>query len=119
MNFLFRFVLFLVRSFLLILVKLLFVLFWLLRPFVLAAVRSLGVLLSMSLAALVHGPGQFTERIAGEWTRTILNLGVSSEHLDRIYKLCRFLAGSMIVLGWAVAVLISLAILRIVFGIFT
>lgn len=90
----------------------------LLLPLVFAALRMLRALVSMSLTATINGPRQFTDRLAAEWTQNLLVMGVSRDHLDETYILCRFLARTMIVLGWVIATLISVAILRIVFGYF-
>ena len=81
----------------------------------------LGWLLSLvttAFVATVNGPGQYSERLASEWTRQLLDLGVSRDHLDQTYILCRFLAASRIVLGWVVAALFTMVILRSIFGFF-
>ena len=118
MNLLIRITLFIARLAFTILVKLIVAFIRLLWPFLLAVLRILGSLVSTSLTATVHGPSQFTERLASEWTRRLLDLGVSRDHLDHVHSLCRFLAVSMIVLGWVVTVLFTVAILRVVFGFF-
>jgi hypothetical protein len=70
----------------------------------------------MSLTATVNGPSQFIDRLAFEWTRHFLDIGVPREYLDQIFSLCRFLVASMIVSGWVIAALFTVAVLRIVFG---
>lgn len=88
-----------------------------LMPVVLAVLRSLRGLTVMSMTAMVHGPAQYTNRLASQWTRRLIELGASREYIDEIYGLCRFTAMSMICAGWVVSVLFSVAILRVVFGI--
>lgn len=101
-----------------LLLVLLGVLMQLLLPILLIILRILRDLVSTSLSATIHGPRQFIERLASEWTQNLLDSGVSRDHLDQLYGLCRFLAGSKIILGWVVAALFTVAILRIVFGFF-
>lgn len=115
---LFRFIHFLIRSILAVVVWLLVALFQLLLPYLLAVLRMLLGLVSMSLSAAVQGPRIFIDRLASKWTQQLLNLGVSREHLDQLYNLCRFLAASMIVLGWVIATLFTVAVLRLFFGYF-
>jgi len=113
-----RMIWFIVRMILKLIGRLLQLLFSLLIPVLSVLLRWSFRLMSLSLTATVHGPRQFTERLASEWTQRLLELGVSHDHLDQLYTLCRFLAASMIVLGWVVAALFTVAILRVVFGIF-
>lgn len=87
-------------------------------PLLLATLRMLRRLVWTSLTATVTGPGQYTERLASEWTRRLLALGIPRDNIDQLYNLCRLLAASQILLGWAIAALITLAILRIVFELF-
>ena len=118
MNLLLRLVLFIVRLISRLLIRILVVLIRLLIPFILAILRILRALVALSLTAIVYGPRQFTELLALEWTRRLLDLGVSRDHLDRLYSLCRCLVFSTIVLGWVVTILFTVAILRVVFGFF-
>ena len=88
-------------------------------PFALAVFKRLFALMRFSLKALVTGPKQFIERLASEWTNWLLASGVSRDHMDNAYRFCLFLATSLIILGWVVTTLFLVAILRIVFGLFT
>ena len=94
------------------------VLIRLLLPYLFATLRILRTLVFTSLTATVNGPGQYTERLASEWTGQLINLVGFHENIDQIYSLCRFIAGTMILLGWVVSILFTVAVLRIVFGLF-
>jgi hypothetical protein len=85
-------------------------------PFILATVRVLRGLVFTSLVATVNGPTQYTDQLASEWTRQVLELGLARENIDVIYALCRFLAGISIVLGWIVSALFIVVVIRVVFG---
>jgi hypothetical protein len=87
-------------------------------PFLWATLRILLALISLSFTATVNNPRQYIDRLAGEWTQRLLDLGVHREYLDQIHSLCRFLAVSTILLGWVVATIFTVAILRVVFGYF-
>jgi hypothetical protein len=87
-------------------------------PFLLATLRVSGRLVFTSLTATVTGPTEFTDRLASEWTRRVLEMGIRPEDIDRVFRLCRFLVASMIILGWLVATLFTVAVLRVVFGLF-
>jgi hypothetical protein len=91
---------------------------FLLLPIFLAVLRVLSRLVFTSFTSTLNGPRQYTDRLASEWTRRVLELGVSRDNIDRVFRLCRFLVASMIFLGWAVSALFTVAILRVVFGIF-
>jgi hypothetical protein len=73
--------------------------------------------MAISLSAIVTGPKEYTDRLAAEWTQQLLVIGGLRDHLDRLYGLCRFLATSLVVLGWVVTTLLTVSILRVVFGI--
>jgi hypothetical protein len=76
-------------------------------------------LVTTALLATVSGPTQSIERMASEWTQRLLAFGVSPEHLYVAYRICRFLAALVIVLGWLVAALFTLVVIRVVSGILT
>ena len=118
MNLLFRVIRFLAGLAFRIALWLIALLIRLLLPVVLWVLRQLHSLLLTTLKATVNGPRQYTDRLASEWTRQLLDLGVPRDNLDETYILCRFLARSMIVFGWVVSVAITVEILRIVFGFF-
>lgn len=90
----------------------------LLLPLLVAVFRLLQALVSLSFTATVNNPRNFIDRVAGEWTQWLLGLGVDRQYLDQMYGLCRFLAVSTVVLGWVIATIFTVAILRVVFGIF-
>jgi hypothetical protein len=90
----------------------------LLLPILLTTLRALLGLISLSFAATVNDPGKFIDRLAAEWTRRLLALGAPRERIDPIYRFCRVLAGTTIVLGWVVAGIFTVEILRVVFGFF-
>ena len=100
------------------LAALLVVLIRLLLPFVLAVLRVLRDLVSISFAATVNDPRQFIDRLASEWTRRIIELVDGRDHIDQIFSFCRLMAGTMIVLGWLVSILFTVAILRVVSSFF-
>lgn len=89
-----------------------------LLPLILVVLRALLGLISISFAATVNDPREFIDRLAAEWTRWFLERGADREHINQIYSLCRFMVGSMIVLGWAISILFTVEILRVVFGFF-
>ena len=91
---------------------------FILLPILQATLRVLLALIFTSFAATVNGPRQFIDRLASEWTFWFLSLGVDRGSIDQIYRLCRFLVASRLILGWSVATLFTVAILRVVFGIF-
>jgi hypothetical protein len=78
----------------------------LVAPYILLTLRMLRRLMAMSLTATVIGPRQYVDRLASEWTQQLLGLGGLRDHLDQLYRLCHFLATSMIVLGWVVTTLL-------------
>lgn len=87
-----------------------------LAPVALSALRSLRNLIFMSMTATVHGPRQYANRLASQWTRQVIEMGASIEYIDEIYSLCHFTVMSMIVSGWIVSVVFTTIILRVVFG---
>ena len=116
MNLLGNFIRFLVISILKLILSLLTALFrFVLLPFILATLRVLRGLVFTSLTATVNGPGQYTDRLASEWTRRLLELGISRDNIDQLYNLCHFLVASRILLGWGIAALFTVVILRVVF----
>ncbi len=88
----------------------------LLLPFLLAVLHLVGILVFTSLTAAAIGPGLFIERLSSQWTRRLLERGVSREYLDQLHSLCRFLVASLIAMGWIITTLFTVAILRVVFG---
>lgn len=89
---------------------------WLLLPLVVLVFGLLRSLFLLSLTAAVNGPTRFINRLAGEWTERFHERVDNREHIHQIYQLCRFLVGTLIVLGWLVATLFTIVILRVVFG---
>ncbi len=87
-----------------------------LLPFLLAVLRIAGSLVFASLTAAAIGPRLFIERLSSQWTRWLLDQGVSREYLDQLYTICRIMAVSQIALGWIITTLFTVAILRVVFG---
>ncbi len=85
-------------------------------PFLLALLRGVGALIYTSLTVAVIGPGLFIERLSSQWTRRLLEAGVSRDHIDQLHGLCRVLATALIALGWIITTLFTVAILRVVFG---
>jgi len=119
MNLLGRFIRFLAVSAFRLTFALLTVIFRIIvLPFLLGTLRVLRSLVFSSLTATVNGPGQYTDRLASEWTRQLLELGISRDNIDQLYSLCHFLVASRILLGWGIAALITVGILRIVFELF-
>ena len=119
MNLLGRFIRFLVVSAFKLLLSLIAVIVrFVVLPILRSALRVLRGLVFTSLVATVNGPRQFTDRLASEWTLRVLDLGIQRDNVDQIYVLCRFLVGSRIVLGWVVAILFTVAVLRVVYGLF-
>lgn len=116
MRWLFRSVLFLLRSFLTLLVWIMANSLRMLLPYLLATLRLLVSLVSSSLSATVHGPRRYTQWHASKWTQRLLEAGVSREYLDQAYGLCQILVASKIVIGLVVAALFTVAILRVVYG---
>src|SRR5829696_6011248 len=101
-----------------LLLALLIVLFRLLLPVLLVVFRALRDLVSMSFAATVHGPPQFMDRLASEWTRRLLERGAPLDRIDPIYRFCRVMVGILIMLGWLISTFFTVQILRVVFGFF-
>ena len=94
------------------------VLIRLLMPYLFATLRILRTLVFTSLTATVNGPRQYTDRLASDWTRQLLDLGLPRDNLDQTYSLCRYMAGTMIVLGWIVSILFTVAFLWVVSSFF-
>lgn len=91
---------------------------FILLPMFLTTLRLMLTLMSFSFSATVNGPRQFIDRQAGEWTRQLIDLDDSREHINRIYSLCRLMAGTIIVLGWIVAGIFTVIFLRVYFAFF-
>ena len=115
MNLLVRLVRFLAVAAFKLLVRLIAVLVRLFLPVFFSLLRMLRGMVFTSLTATVNGPGQYTDRLASQWTQQILELGIPRDNIDQIYSLCYFLVAARILLGWLIAALITLVILRIVF----
>jgi hypothetical protein len=107
----------LARLVLALLAALLHFLLRLLLPVAFVLLDCLIRLMTTSLVATVSGPRQYIDRMASEWTRRLLVFGVSREHMDMAYLLCRCLAMLLIMLGWVIAFLFAVAAVRIVHGI--
>ena len=118
MNLLFQVMSFLARSAFKLSLRLLGALVRFVLPLLVTTLRLLYTLAFTSLTASVQGPGQFTNLLASEWTRRLLELGVPREHFDQLYSLCRFFAASTILLGWLVTALFNVVVFRVVFGFF-
>jgi hypothetical protein len=79
----------------------------------------------LALNVLSLGSSEATERIASGWTQRLIEMGVSTNHIDSAYKLCRFLVACLITLGWILPMLMTFIVLwafveitiRVVFGI--
>ena len=97
---------------------LLIALLGLLLPVLLFVLRALRDLVSISFAATVNGPAPFADRLAGEWTQRLIELGAPLDRIDQIFRFCRLAARSIIVLGWLVSIVFTVEILRVVFGTF-
>ena len=119
LNLLGRFIRFLASAILRLIFSLIVVMVrFIVLPFLLAALRLLRRLVWTSLTATVTGPGLYIDRLASEWTLRILEMGVQRDDIDQIYSLCRFAVASRIVLGWVVAIIFTVAILRVVIRFF-
>ena len=118
MNLFFGFLRFIARWVITLTIRLLIEILRLLLPLLLRVIRWLFALMRFSLTATVNNPRQFIDRLASEWTRWVLTLGVSPIHIDNAYRFCRFFAASLVVLGWIATILFTVFILRIVFGYF-
>ena len=119
MNLIMRFVRFLALLVLNLLLSLVAAAFrWLLLPILMTIFRALNGLIFISFAATISGPVQYTDRLASEWTRQLLDLGAPREHIDPIFVFCQLAVGFLVVLGWVVTTLFTVAVLRIVFGLF-
>ncbi len=116
MNLLWRLIRFLASLAIRLLLVLITTAIHLLAPVVLAVLRSLQSLIFMSMTAIVHGPAQYINRLASEWTRRLIERGASRDYIDEIYSLCQFTVTSMVVSGWAISAIFTLLILRVVFG---
>jgi hypothetical protein len=119
MNIILRFLSFLAHLAFQLLLSLVVTVFRLiLLPVLLAVFLVLRDLISLSFAATVNGPVLYTDRLASEWTRRLLELGAPRDHIDPIFVFCQLAVGSLVVLGWVVTALFTVEMLRIVFGFF-
>src|SRR5215212_6271176 len=107
-----RFLIWLLR----LLVFLLIALFGLLLPVLLFVFRALRDLVSISFSATVNGPAPFTDRLAGEWTQRLIELGAPLDRVDQIFWFCQLMVRSIIVLGWLLSIVFTVQIPRVVFG---
>jgi hypothetical protein len=90
----------------------------LLLPVLLFMLRTTRDLVSISFAATVNGPAPFADRLAGEWTERLIEMGAPRDRIDQVFALCQFMARLIIVLGWLVSIVFTVEILRVVFGYF-
>jgi hypothetical protein len=97
---------------------LLFALLGLLLPVLLFVLRALCDLVSISFAATVNGPAPFVDRLAGEWTQRLVEMGAPPDRIDQIFRFCRLAARSIILLGWIVSIVFTVQLVRVVFGLF-
>ena len=87
-----------------------------LLPVLLVILRAMSALIFFSFSATINGPMQYTDRVASEWTRRLLELGGLRGHIDHIFVFCQLIVGFLVALGWIVTVLFTVGILRVVFG---
>ncbi len=119
MNLLFRLLRFLTVTIFNLLLSLIALIFTLaVLPLLIWVVRMLRGLVFLSFTATVHGPGEYTNQLASEWTRGFIERGFDRTRIDEIYGLCWFGAASLIILGWVVSILFTVTVLRVVFGFF-
>src|SRR5260221_6282129 len=108
MNLLFRLLRFLTITIFNLLMSLIALIFSLVvLPLLVWIVQILRGLIFMSFTATVNGPGEYRNRLASEWTRGIIESGFDRNRIDEIYSLCRFVASSLIVLGWLISILFT------------
>src|SRR6266508_1731957 len=98
-----RFLFWLLRLLLLILIALLGVLL----PVLLVVFRALRHWVAISFAATVNGPARFVDRLAGEWTQRLIELGAPPDRIDQIFRFCQLAARTIIVLGWLVSIVFT------------
>lgn len=91
---------------------------FLLLPILIGLFLVLRRLIIFSFTAFVNGPRQYIDRLAGEWTERIHEGADNRNHIYQIFQLCRFIVGTIVVLGWIVSTLFTLIILRVVFAFF-
>jgi hypothetical protein len=90
----------------------------LLLPFLLFVLRAMRDLVSISFAATVNGPAPFADRLAGECTQRLVEMGAPLDQIDQIFWVCQLAVRSTIVLGWLISIVFTVEILRVAFGIF-
>ncbi len=117
MGLLFRFFRFLSLLTLRLASRLAVVLFHLLVPLVLRLLHLLWFLVAASFTATVIGPRQYVDRLGADWTGRLIASGLDRDHIDHLYTLCRLAVTARMVLGWVIAVLFTVFMLRLVFGI--
>jgi hypothetical protein len=119
MNLILRILRFLALSILHLLFELTIVfLRFLVLPVMLAFLRIIRDLIFFSLIATLNGPRQHTTRLASDWTRQLIELGAPRDQIDLVFVICQLAVGSILGLGWFVTAIFTVAILRVVFGIF-
>ena len=117
MRWLFRFIWFVSRSLVALLVWMVVNTLRFLLPILLALLRFLMSQVATSLSALVYGPRRYVKGLSSKWTVQLLDRGVSREYLDQVNGLCIFLATSKILIGLLIAGVFLVAVLRVVYGI--
>lgn len=85
-------------------------------PVLLVVLRVLRDLIFLSFIAAVNGPVQYTDHLASEWTRPLLELGGPRDHIDQIFVFCQLAVSSLVALGWIVTALFTVEILRVIYG---
>ena len=89
-----------------------------LLPVLLLILRALSALIFFSFTATVNGLVQYSDRLASEWTRRLLELGGPRDQIDMIFVSCQLAVASLVALGWVVTFFFTMEFLRIVFGLF-
>ncbi len=116
MDLLFRFLRFLVVLAYRMAMRLATIFIRLLQPVVMRLLRLMGILVLASFTAAVVGPRQYVDRLGADWTRRFITSGLDRDRIDDLYTLCRLAVAARMVLGWIIAVLFTVLILRVVFG---
>ena len=125
MDYFIRLVGFILRIVVSVLVRVSILLLRAFRPIGIAVARRLFNMMRTSIMAAIMGPTAFIDRQASDWTRRLLAIGMSRDHIDIAHDTSRIVITGMIVMGWVVTALfmvtmavIFLAVIRVVFGIF-
>ena len=90
-----------------------------LLPLFLRLLSILFALMIFSIVSFAVGPRISVSRAADLWTDRIIKIGIPPEYWDPVNAIVAFCAWLALVSGWTFTVLISVLILRVVFGIFT